>query len=56
MGLYAISLNGGTSRLGERTISDWACAAGTQATEQLGLARGGDDDNVGYIYDVLRLI
>jgi integrase len=28
MGLYAISLNGGASRLGERTISDWACAAG----------------------------
>jgi integrase len=28
MGAYAISMNGGKSRLGERTISDWACAAG----------------------------
>jgi integrase len=27
-GLYALSRNGGKSRLGERTISDWACAAG----------------------------
>jgi hypothetical protein len=31
MGLYAISLNGGISRLGERTISDWACTAAAEA-------------------------
>ena len=28
MGAYALSMDGGKSRLGERTISDWACAAG----------------------------
>ncbi len=43
----------------KRAATRWllqTSAAGTQAAEQLGLARGGDDDNVGYIYDVLRLI
>jgi hypothetical protein len=33
VGAYAISLNGGKSRLGERTISDWACAAGAGITD-----------------------
>jgi len=32
-GTYAISMNGGKSRLGERTISDWACAAGADIAD-----------------------
>jgi len=33
MGACAISLNGGKLRLGERTISDWARAAGGGITD-----------------------
>jgi len=32
-GLYALSRNGGKTRLGERTISDWACGAGADIVD-----------------------